>query len=310
MTDLLLYNGNPSAVPAFRIIAIVEGDIHAEPSRSALAAIYSRFEAAFGESANVTAYNFPGHTGKIRWTNPDLITDGQNFFRRDSTEYGEGIRRYGYAIEEFKEPAVPYFCVEQRSHFHFLEIDLPETAPSIREFADFVTEELLKVRVITGVMGFGFFLPPYKGSLEFILGAAAARFKAAIEISPSMVMDGVRREGSAYRWKSGEKAGIADIGWRTLVGAEFWDRLPPMEDIGSQPDIAVDKSDTVLSITAGSEPIWGDVNKGEAIDAYRAVAAYLSPVQMPAGCMKAFAFGGTGEPAHNDKVEAYLSRFE
>lgn len=310
MTDLLLYNGNPSAAPAFRIIAIVDGDIHTEPSRDALAAIYSRFEVEFGESANVTSYNFSGHAGKIRWINPELIADGQNFFRRDNTEYGEGIRRYGYAIEEFKEPAVPYFCVEQRSNLHFLEIDLPGTAPSIREFADFVTEQLLKVRLITGVMGFGFFLPPYKNSLEFIMGAAATRLKAAIEISPSMVMDGVRREGSAYRWKSGEKAGIADIGWRTLIGQEFWDRLPETEDLKSQPDIAVDKSDSVLSITASSEPIWGDVNKGEAIDAYRAVAAYLSPVQMPAGCLKAFAFGGGGEPDHNDKVEAYLSRFQ
>ncbi len=310
MPDFILYEGEPIAVPAFRIIAIIDGDIHADRNRKILASIYAKFEALFGERANVSSYNFTGYTGKIRWTNPKIIEDGRSFFENQSTEYGEGLRRYGYALDSFKEPALPFFGVEQRSYFNFLEIAIPEDNNAAMDFANFVTEQLIKAPVISGVMGMGFFLPPYKSSLQFMMGGTTARYRAAIDVTPDMLMDGLRKEGSAYRWKPGERPGICDIGWRTFVGIEFWDRLPDHSELNKTLDVQVEKSGGVLCITAGDRPIWGDLNMGEDIGAYKAVARYLAPIRMPHGALEAFAFGGTGTPEQKDKVEAYLTRFD
>ncbi|WP_421361890.1 hypothetical protein [Agrobacterium rosae] len=310
MPDFILYEGDPIAVPAFRIIAIIDGDIHGERNRQILTSIYAKFEALFGESANVTSYNFPGYTGKIRWTNPKIIEDGRSFFQKESTKYGQGIRRYGYALDSFKEPALPFFGVEQRSYFNFLEIAIPEDNSSAMDFANFVTEQLMEAPVISGFMGMGFFLPPYKSSLQFMMGGTTARYRAVIDVTPDMLMEGIRKEGSAYRWKPGEQPGIGDIGWRTFVGAEFWDRLPDQTELNEALNVEIEKSDSVLCITAGEPPIWGDVNKGEDIGAYKVSARYLAPVRMPHGALEAFGFGGNGTPEHKDKIEAYLTRFD
>ncbi|SFB50082.1 Protein of unknown function [Rhizobium sp. NFR07] len=310
MTEMILWEGTPSAVPAFRILAIIDGDIHAGQTRDLLGRIYQRFEGRYGKGGGEVSYNFPGHRGKIRKANLKLLEEGREFFLRDETEYGQGIRRYGYAIEEFGHPGVPFFGVEQRSYFHFLDIALPEDTASIVEFADFVTAELLNAPVITGVMGMGFFLPYHKDSLKFLLGGKVERYKAALEITPDMVYDGIRTEGSSYRWKTGELPGIADIGWRTLIGAGFWPRLPDIAQLRSGSDIAVEKSERVLCVTAGERPIWGDVEAGDNIDAYRSVASYLAPIRLPEGCLQAFGFGGGMMSGHEAKVHAYIHRFD
>lgn len=310
MTDVILHGGVPSAVPAFRIVVILDGDIHSSSTRNSLLAIYDRFERLFGEAANVVSYNFEGHTGRIRKATAKLIEEGRQFFLQESTKYGEGIRRYGSTVKLENEPCLPFFGLEQRSYFHFLEIAIPEDAGSAVEFADFVNRELMGTPVISGVMGMGFFLPPYNSSLKFIMGKTVARYRAAIEISPDMVSEGIRREGSAYRWKSGELPGIADIGWRTLIGAEFQNRLGELTELRDVPGVRFETSDTVLSITIGDGPVWGDVNRDEDISAYRMVARYLAPVRIPSGCLEAFGFGGGLIESHKDKVEAYLNRFD
>lgn len=310
MTEMILWEGTPSAVPAFRILAIIDGDMHAGQTRDILGRIYQRFEENYGKGGGAISYNFPGHRGKIRKANSKLLEEGRNFFLREETEYGQGIRRYGYALAEFGHPAIPFFGVEQRSYFHFLDIALPEDTASIVEFADFVTAELLNAPVIAGAMGMGFFLPYHKSSLTFVLGGKVERYKAAIEITPDMVYDGIRTEGSAYRWKAGELPGIADIGWRTLVGAEFWSRLADIAPLQAMSDVIVEKSAGVLSVTAGERPIWGDVEAEEDISIYRAVASYFSPVRLPEGYLEAFGFGGGGVLGHGAKVGAYLRRFD
>lgn len=310
MTEMILWEGTPSAVPAFRILAIIDGDIHATPARDILGRIYQKFEELYGKGSGDVSYNFPGHRGKIRKANAKLLEEGRKFFQREATEYGEGLRRYGYALEEFGHPGIPFFGVEQRSYFHFLDIALPEDTAAIVEFADFVTAELLNAPVITGVMGMGFFLPYHNSSLKFLLGGKVERYRAAIEITLDMAYDGIRTEGSAYRWKAGELPGIADIGWRTLVGAEFWDRLPDPERLPSGSDVTIEKSAGVLCLTAGEGPIWGDVEADEDISAYQAVASYLAPVRMPEGCLQAFGFGGGMTSGHEAKVHAYFHRFD
>ena len=311
MVDYLIYEGEPIAVPALRVIAILSGNVHDTDNRLVLAKAYALFESSFGEAANVTSYNFPGHKGKIRWMKPSLDQDGKAFFTRETIAYGEGLRRYGYALEDFEEPALPYFAVEQRDDLVFFEVDLPVDQPQSRAFADAITPELTKAQMIWGVIGLGMFLPPYKSSLEFELGRSVPRYRTSIEITPSMVTDGLRREGSAHRWAKTEEPGIPDIGWKTFIGREFWPRIPEAKArLEAQPDVTVAEEHNALVVTAGDDPIWGDVNHDEDISAFISIAEALLPIRYPLGAAKAFMFGGDpGNARIVDRVEAYLGRY-
>ncbi|SAI33967.1 Protein of uncharacterised function (DUF3396) [Bordetella ansorpii] len=312
MPDMLLYNESPFAVPAFRIIALLDGEIADEANRGALAQAYRLFEDAWGAAAYMASFHFVKHRGKIRKINPGLAADGRAFFEQSSTAYGEGLRRYGYALSEFEEPALPYFGVEQRSDMVFFEIDLPAEHAHNVAFANTITDLLLGTRLICGVMGLGFFLPPYNSSLSFGMGQELERYPAAIHISPSMVMDGVRREGSMHRWTQDEQPGIADIGWRTLIGWSFFSRLSTaLAALEQEPGISTRCGEKAIAVTAGPEPVWGDASKHESLSAYRAVARHLAPIRFPRHCARCFMFGGNA--SHDERLaqrlDAYLGRF-
>lgn len=307
MPEMLTYENDPMAVPAFRILAIIEGDLADKRSQSSYAAIYRQFETDYGEAANVTSYHFDKHKGVIKWMKPDLLEEGRKFFERPKAKYSDGLRRYGLLPAEFDNPALPYFGIENQKSATALEIALPTDATANKVFADKVLSELEATPLICGVMGFGFFLPPYKSSLAFMLGQASQRYRAALEIRADMVIEGIRREGSFHRWKADEKPGIADIGWRTLIGNEFLARLPgSFGAVDNTEGVNVHKGANFTTVTAGSEPIWGDLNAQEDLAAYKAVAAFLKPIRFPASCGHNFMFGGD----HPDRVDAYLARFD
>lgn len=188
MIKSLTYGRAPIAVPAFRIIAILEGNIHDEANRPGLTRAYELFEASFDEAADTASCNFPGHKGKLRKITAVLKKDGHDFFARAETRYGEGLLRYGHALADFEEPAVPFFGVEQRSYECFLELALPSDDPRILSLAEDIAGELGRARAIWSVMGMGFFLPPYKSSLVFLLGESVGRYRTGTGISPSIVM--------------------------------------------------------------------------------------------------------------------------
>ncbi|WP_144640204.1 type VI immunity family protein [Bordetella genomosp. 13] len=312
MPDMLLYNETPFAVPAFRIIALLDGEISDEANRGALAQAYQHFEEAWGAAAYMASYRFGKHRGKIRKLNTGLVAQGRAFFEQAATEYGDGLRRYGYVLSEFEDPALPYFGVEQRSGMAFFEIDLPAEHAHNVAFANLITDLLLGAKLICGVMGMGFFLPPHKSSLEFELAQQLDRYPAAIHISPAMVMDGVRRENSMHRWAADEQPGIADIGWRTLIGWPFFGRVTHgLAALEREVGVSTRCGNKAIAVTAGAEPVWGDASKHESISAYRAVARHLAPIRFPRGCARCFMFGGNAndDARAAERLDAYLGRF-
>lgn len=312
MPDMLLHDDTPFALPAFRIIALLDGEIADRVNRDALAQAHRLFEDAWGAAAYMASFHFGKHRGKIRKINAGLLAEGRAFFEQAATAYGDGLRRYGYALSEFEGPALPYFEVEQRSGIAFLEIDLPAEHVHNVAFADAITDLLLGARLICGVMGMGFFLPPYNRSMSFGMAQALERYPAAIHITPAMVMNGVRRENSMHRWSPGEQPGIADVGWRTLVGWPFFGRLATaLVALEQEPGVSTRCGDKAIAVTAGPEPVWGDASKRESLSAYRAVARHLAPIRFPRDCARAFMFGGNA--AHDEplarRLDAYLGRF-
>lgn len=304
--DMLTFGDEPFAVPAFRILAIVDGEIGDARGLSSYGRIYALFETGFGASAGVSSYHFNRHKGRFVRMKPALVEEGCRFFTRPGFAFTDGLRRYGLLPEAFDNPALPYFGIENRRGMTSLELALPLDAANVG-FAIDILEALADAPVIWGVMGFGFFVPPYKRSLAFMLGQASRRYRAAIEIWVKMVDEGIRRQGSYYRWQEGEQPGIGDIGWHTLVGRDFWSRLPDdLDQRAAAARVAVTRGPHFLTLTAGPRPIWGDVEAREDISGYRAAAALLKPVRFPLGCARTLMFAGD----HPDRAEAYVTRFD
>lgn len=316
MTDstqpgFLMRDGDAVAFPALRTLAYLPHDLSVDYNRDVLVSIYEKFEARFKQVANVTSFKFDTHKGAIRWANPSLLLEAREWLKGGTILPYEGIRRYGYVVDGFEEPNLPFLSIENVRPL-LLEVSLPLTDQASREFADWLASRLSRTPTIWAAQGYGFVLPPYLGSLgRYALPQSTPRYKAAIELQLDDATPGVRREGSPHRWQPGEEPGIPDIGWRTLIGREFWDRVPDVEaDLADVVGVQVERSDTVLTITIGDEPIWGDVNADEDVSAYRAVAQALEPIAYPLGAARAFAFGGAHyDPAQAEKIERYFRRF-
>ncbi|NKC52229.1 hypothetical protein HED63_26255 [Ochrobactrum cytisi] len=111
MADILLYNNNPPAAPAFRQLIFIKETLDNPVLRSALAKTYARFEAHYGESASIAAYHFDRHKGDFKYMKPELLEAGRAFFDREKSKFGDGMRRYGMLPKEFDNPALPFFSV-------------------------------------------------------------------------------------------------------------------------------------------------------------------------------------------------------
>lgn len=312
MREFLMWENEPVAVPAFRSIAIVDGAIHASAIAPHIRKLYALFEARFGKSANETSYNFLGYTGKIRPATPRILNDGRAYLDRDDgTQYGEGLRRYGRALADFPHPGLPFFGVEQRSDVFFLETAIPQDAIDLHDFVAEMSATLMELPTISGAMGMGIFLPPHHSSLSFLLSANSDRHRAAFNTNADMTAPALRREGSPVRWKPGEEPGIADIGWRTFVGREYWDRIERvLAALATEPGISIERSGHLLAITAGDRPIWGSPDEAEGLRAFQAVARALKPLRQPLGVAQTLWFGGGVIDDHDDLVAAYHTRLD
>lgn len=95
-----------------------------------------------------------------------------------------------------------------------------------------------------------------------------------------------------------------------MIGKEFLSRLPPLTDLASQPGLAVRKFAQFAELTAGPEPIWGDINSGEDISAWQNAATALAQVRPDWEFAKRRLFGGGYENDNGlERIEAWHERF-
>lgn len=297
-------------VGAFRQLFYISGRLSDPPVRAATAAVANLFETKFGPEAPVLSYRFPGHRARLRKFTPALIQAGHQFLCLDDVHDGQFMRRLGHAIPEFGEPAVPYLGIEQHTGVVLLELATSTETADLWSFADEIRDVMMATPVLAGVQGFGFFLPPHLEERRNYLPATLNRYRAAVEITGQMVLDGIRIEGSKFRYDKHPdvRPGLPDIGWRTFVGQAFLQRLPNMErTLEPAADVDVEGTDAVKMIQAGSAPIWGDVAAGEDLSAFEAVAAALKPVRYPLPVMLESGFNGFGRA---EAAALYLSRFD
>ncbi|PZX13130.1 uncharacterized protein DUF3396 [Celeribacter halophilus] len=306
----LMYDDEIAALPAFRMLAYLDGAPDDPRIALAVGAMFDAFVARFGGDLGLISMRLVGRTGKPSKVTSKALKDLREWIRApDRLDSGAGVRLGSLNTDELP-PAMPWFRLEQRYDDQTLvEISVAPDASELLGFADEIAGALATAPMICAAQGFGFFLPTAYDSLNWLLPRLAERYKTALLHTLDMPSCGLRRAHSTMTYTGDMKPGIADIGWRTFIGPEYLDRLPKSFDLPR--DVRVEARETMLILTAGDAPVWGDVQKAENIDSYRAIAAALAPVRYPYAIALNQNFGGdTAASDQADLIKAHYHRLD
>ncbi|SOC04332.1 uncharacterized protein DUF3396 [Rhodobacter sp. JA431] len=300
------------ALPSFRILLHIDRAL-GDPSMKHAA---GKLLALFLEGLDHTDMIFGHAGGRIKklgaeYINDKVIAKAVKWAAETEWQWPSTLR-FARWFDDFDCSGPPHIRLEQRAYLATIQIELPPDDPRCVIFAERVQQIVADLPVIWGVMGYGMFQPVALDSLIFLLPRVATRYRCAIEVQPDRVESALRREASFEQLRLGETPvlSVPDIGWRTLVGREFLERLPDLAGLAGAEGLSVVASERFTSITAGPQPIWGDVNEAEDISLYSSVADALRPVRADwPYASKAF-FGGAIDNSGLDRLEAWYGRFD
>lgn len=310
MPDLIPYEDEGTAEPAFRVLAYISGSMNDPANSAALIRLFDLFMQRYAGDLMALLMRDVGIQPRPRSVTPETVAAIRQWLGTTTKVFGASLRANAPPTDDLNAPRIPHLRFDEDDQKVLVELSVPYENPDLVAFADAATDILTTVPLICAVMGMGFHMPAGVDSRSFILPCTTARYRAAIEILLTNPRDGITLEGSAFRWARHPtvKPGVADIGWRTIVGAPFMERLPGLS-VDAPATLAMSNGMAVL--TAGPAPIWGDVNAAEDIDAYRAVARALTSVRFPREvALKGFFGGAEGNPEHVERLDAYLARFQ
>jgi hypothetical protein len=308
--DLIRYEGEGTAEPAFRILCYIPGSMNDAGTAAALLRVFDLFMARYGHMLFALALRDQGIQPVPQPVTNDTVAAIRGWLGTTTKVFGASLRANAPPTDDLNAPRIPHLRFDEGNEKVLVELSIPHDDPEVVGFADAATVIVTSIPLICAVMGMGFHMPSGFDSRAFILPRTTPRYRTAIEILLTNPRDGIAVEGSAFPFKRHPtlKPGIADIGWRTIVGGAFMERLPGLA-VGSP--ATLDMANGMAILTAGTTPVWGDVNAGEDISAYQAVARALAPVQFPREvALKGFFGGPEGNPEHVDRLDAYLARLK
>jgi hypothetical protein len=310
MPDLIRYEGEGTAEPAFRILCYIPGSMNDAATAAVLLQLFDLFMARYSGVLFALALRDRGIQPEPLPVDDETVARIRRWLGTTTKVFGATLRANAPPTDDLDAPRIPHLRFDEGNEKVLVEVSIPHGDPALVAFADAATDILTRVPLICAVMGMGFHMPSSLDSRSFVLPRTTPRYRTAIEILLTNPRDGIALEGSAFQFRRFPKVmpGIAEIGWRTIVGASFMDRLPGLK-VDAPVTLAMVNGMAIL--TAGAAPIWGDVNAGEDISAYQAVARALAPVRFPREvALKGFFGGAEGNPEHVDRLDAYLTRFQ
>jgi hypothetical protein len=311
--DFIYYDDEPTAEPAFRSLIYVAGSMNDDGTRQALTTVFDAFVDTYKDQLWGLIIRDAGVKRTRLSINKTNITAAQKWLATTTKVTAASIRLNAAANERFNAPRIPHLRFEEGDGIVFIEMASPPDAISAVPFANRLMPIIACMPVLCGVMGFGFHMPAGLDSRGFILPAKTLRYRTAIEILLRDPSIGLIRDRSPFRFHlhTNIDTGIADIGWRTLVGSSFLNRLPSLNEVAKIAGIVLENHTNFAIITAGPLPIWGDVETNENIALYCAVAQALKPVAMAREIMlKGYFNGPEGNPEAEQRMDAYRARFE
>lgn len=315
----LIYDGSTVyAQPAFRIMALVDMPLADPVARQAMSVLLTDFL----EIAAPRLELFARAGGKVKALKPEtfsakIVTKARSMIDEGEWTWPSTLRFYGHFEEPHPSVAPPHLRFEQLHEYGCIQIELPLDPPCLDEaglvaFSNRVQGHLAGLPVLWGVMGYGMFQPVSLESLIWMLPRVTPRYRCAIEVQPDKAHRLLRRTQHMDELQAGTfpVMGLPDIGWRTIVGDVFRDRLPELEGLASQPGIRLARGGSFTVVEAGPAPIWGDVNVDEDFALYRTVAAALKPCKPEWIRVRNGLFGGYENDNGLDRIEAWYERFE
>ncbi|MFV0475996.1 MAG: hypothetical protein ACK5MQ_17605 [Pikeienuella sp.] len=312
MPEILKVDNMGVAEPAFRTLAYLDGDLGDERVIAGVTRLVESFIDRFGDQVALLMVRDKGIPPKPRKFDDKSLRLARDWLARPEKTFASCLRMNRYPTEDMNAPRAPHFRVEQNHKLVSLEISVPDVAEGLVDFADGIADTLKTLPILSAAQGMGFYLPAALDSLVTRFPMTFARYKTAIEITLGGPLDGIRSKGSAFPYDKHPdvRPGIADIGWRTFVGAPFLDRLPHIEKVADTDGVKLERMENMAVLTAGPVPIWGDVNRGEDISCYRAVARALAPVRYPHDVAIRSLFGGrSADPDGPERISGYLNRY-
>lgn len=309
--ELLENFGRPIAQPAFRILAYIDGSLNDAPDKAAAGALLELFLQHYQTQLAWVVLS-SGRAKTPKAPSEKTLAPVRAWIEGSGKTLYEGFRMNGPFSEALDAVTVPHINIFEHHNLWVVEMSVPHDDPRVTGFAQAASEVLANVNVRSAVMGMGFYQPQALSSLVRELPLGFGRYRCAIEIQVTGPMSGIRREHSPFPYEkySHISPGIADLGWMVIVGAPFLERIadqPHPQHAG----LELRKRSGQMVLTAGASPIWGDVNTGEDIGAYQAMAAYLAPIRYhPELAYRSLFASVTSDPEGRDRVDGYLERFD
>jgi hypothetical protein len=310
MPEPLIYTDSPFAVPAFRTLLYLDGSLNDEVNAAGITRLFDLFFAHFGEDAAWIAIADHERKMRPRELTQARIDDARGWINTPDKTFPATCRVVGPLDDDLGAVTVPAFRVDEY-RVSFVDLSVPDDLERVLPFAEQVTAVIRELPVIAGVMGLGFYLPVALDSLAWYLPRTGLRYRAAIRPTVDGGTMGVRRTAEGFRWDEQPHVhpGLPDIGWRTIAGLDFLDRLGDLAELDERDDVEVERLPTMTLVTAGERPVWGDVEARDDLAPYRAVARALAPVRYPHEVAIGSLFGDQ-EFDRPDLVRAYVDRFD
>lgn len=314
-------NDEPIALPCFRIGFVLDGMLDQQANRDTAAAMLNLFDASFGgQLAFMALGGAGGQSSKLRKFSENTLKDWLALIAEGMPK-NSGLRLYGTDQNPLGVPFMPFFSLDQDRHpLTRIQICIPWQYDRLSPFSDGIDAIAREAQVRFGYQGFGFARSPVSGFQDRWLPPAFRRFRSTV-MGDVLGHEAVLFYSKPYatmrrldQQRKGEKAekpwdyepGIPDMGWRTYVGRAFMDRLAGT----ARPGVTVDKNDRMMIVTAGSAPIWGDLNQSEDISAWKAAHDFLRPAYASKNVLRAFTLDcDPANPTSVEAVEQYLNRF-
>lgn len=312
--DFIYREEEAVAEPCFRTMLYFQKPLRDSSISEGTVGLFNTFIRIFSEHLNKVAIAGDEIKGlRLKKITPERLAEAETWLREAHKSWPATCRIVGPLNQERETFDVPALRIEQGAQYSFMDFSVPHNPELSMKFANEATEILKTMPVLCGVMGMGFYLPPAWDSLENFFPRAYPRFRTALEFMVEGGEWGIHKEIGHTPWDDYPdiEPGIVDVGWRTFLGSYYLDRLPNLDEVSQNEDVTLERTQNMAILTAGKEPIWGDVNMNEDISAYQKIATALEPVRFPIEAAVRGLFGGNrGNHEAIDRIEAYLKRYD
>ena len=306
LPDLLRNEDYLLAEPAFRVLAWVDASFSDPRMGEAGARCFEAFLKQAGAEVETLRITAKGH--RSAKPSAEAVAKALDWARTAEKRFPDALFANGGKDNPFGTWSVPQFRISQEPGMVAIDIAVRPDQEKAVALADRIVEILRDLPVMGAVMGMGFHRPYGLDSLQNCMPLGFRRYRTALEGDVGSVRDtfAPTKNPIFHRTFPDFQTGLPDIGWRTIVGTMFLDRI---EGEPAHEDVVVEQASCGLIVTAGPDPIWGDVNAAEDISAFQAVSAWLKPLRIHRGYAYR-AFGGERDPVIRDRIDAYLDRLD